>query len=298
MTQPNRISKAMGDPGDPNCRPWSTTSTKTSTQKSSSIRPGSPKLGSTSCRPRSKWEVVHKWLEGLWWLKCGSSWLKNEMSTYGMTWQADWNHIQNQQHQTPCDLLKRGRCRPWAYRSELKGSDEPESRIVLASIMEPSGASTSTRQVISNKSDLILVVACEALIGSAVWVGEFAPIGDTTPACIFSSIWRRVWWVFFYRLYSDEAICSFSQSALVTCNSWTVHNISMLTSFYYDWEISTLDTYTVEWVFSGLHITLLLEVSVLTVNDVTGLADTRVSRVTSYQNSITFRCQCPEITEL
>ena len=50
--------------------------------------------------------------------------------------------------------------------SEIKDADEPESKIAMASIVEPSEDSTSMRQVMSNMLGLIPAVACEDTIGA------------------------------------------------------------------------------------------------------------------------------------
>ncbi len=49
----------------------------------------------------------------------------------------------------------------------MKDADEPESSSALAFMEEPSGPSTRTLQVISNKLDLISVAACEDVMGAA-----------------------------------------------------------------------------------------------------------------------------------
>ena len=55
--------------------------------------------------------------------------------------------------------LERGRCRPCASHSDTKDAVEPESRIALASMVEPLEDCTKTRQVISRRSDRIPIVA-------------------------------------------------------------------------------------------------------------------------------------------
>lgn len=88
------------------------------------------------------------------------------------------------------------RQRLWARRSDMNEADEAISRIGLASIDEPSGALTKTRQVMSRKSNFNPMAVLETTVYSVVLVGE--GMGGVSP---WLSTWSKVWCGFWHFLH-------------------------------------------------------------------------------------------------
>ena len=162
-THPNSVSNADGEPEGPIRRPWPNTSMKISTPKRSTL-PGHPRSGSargisttcfhsrlngTECRGRSQvmWgttiTVISYFFEGL---RVADT-LKLAIICKGELWVRP---------ATPDILVfwcERGRHSVWDKRLDTNEADDAKSRIALASIKEPSEASTKIQQVMNRDLD-------------------------------------------------------------------------------------------------------------------------------------------------
>ena len=181
-TQPNSVSIATGAPVGLVRRLWQRTSTKISTPNKRSLCWGSPNPGSARGNPE-------RWVQER---SKGTGVTGKSHVTFGSTTAVKsifrpfewvdkiWKLAINRSVEPTNDLAmpdtqtlhwERGSLRLWTRHSDTNEEVDPLSSRALASIVNPSGAKTSTRQVIRSELELTFMAALET-----VWVGE-GPLG-------------------------------------------------------------------------------------------------------------------------